>query len=511
MNSQEQVTNDIIEVREDLSNEPLWNADIAPVEANRRTWNMWNIAALWVAMSVCIPTYMLAAGLVSAGMNWWQAVLTIFLANSIVLVPMILNAHAGTRYGIPFPVLARSSFGLYGSNIPALMRAIVACGWFGIQTWVGGAAVYQLHYIFTPGLMEWLDSFGSFLGIPFGDGAFVGLTFGQFAAFMAFWVVNMVFVWTGTESIRWLETLAAPFLILVGLGLLVWAVRGANGFGPIMNQPSQFESFGAFFVVFLPSLTAMVGYWATLSLNISDFSRFARSQRDQVVGQTIGLPPTMTLFSFIGVAVTSATVVIFGEAIWDPVDLLSRFDATGVVILSLFVLTVATVSTNIAANIVAPANDFANVAPRFVSFRTGGTIAGIIGILIMPWKLIESPDIYIFTWLIGYSALLGPVAAIMICDYFLIRRTKLDVSALYRLDGREPRFNLIGITALLLGISINFPGFLMEASGGRIGVHAVFQSVYTYAWFSGFAVAFGVYYALAVYTGKNRPGPGGRQ
>ncbi|MCC5876809.1 MAG: NCS1 family nucleobase:cation symporter-1 [Candidatus Sumerlaeia bacterium] len=491
-----------METTDDLSGEALWNTDIAPVEAARRTWNMWNIAALWVAMSVCIPTYMLAAGLVSSGMNWWQAVFTIFLANSIVLVPMILNAHAGTRYGIPFPVLARSSFGLLGSNIPALMRAIVACGWFGIQTWIGGAAVYQLHHIFTPGLMQWLDGFQSFLGIPFGSESFVGLTFGQFLAFIAFWVVNMVFIWTGTEAIRWLETLAAPFLILVGVGLLVWAVRGANGFGPIMNQPSEFESFGAFFAVFLPSLTAMVGYWATLSLNISDFSRFAKSQRDQIVGQSIGLPPTMTLFSFIGVAVTSATVVIFGEAIWDPVELLSRFEATGVVILSLFVLTVATVSTNIAANIVSPANDFANLAPRLISFRTGGTIAGIIGILIMPWKLIANPDIYIFTWLIGYSALLGPVAAIMICDYFLVRRRILDIPALYRRDGGEPLFNWVGIVALVVGISINFPGFLMEATNGAIQVPAVFQSVYTYAWFSGFAVAFGVHYGLSRWVGR---------
>lgn len=492
----------VVHTEEDLSGAALWNEDIAPVGPERRTWTMWNIASLWIAMSVCIPSYMLASGLIASGMSWWQAVFTIFLANSIVLVPMILNAHAGTRYGIPFPVLARSSFGLYGSNVPAMMRAVVACGWFGIQAWVGGAAVYQLHMIFTPGLMQWLDGFGSFLGIPLGPGTFITLSFGQLMAFLAFWVVNMVFVWFGTESIRWLESLAAPFLILVAIGLFIWAMVAARGLGPIMRQPSQFESFGAFFVVFLPSLTAMVGYWATLSLNISDFTRFARSQRDQVIGQAAGLPPTMTFFAFISVAVTSATVVVFGEAIWDPVELLSRFGSTTIVVFSLFALTIATVSTNIAANIVSPANDFSNLAPRHISFRTGGTIAGIIGILIMPWKLIESPGIYIFTWLVGYSALLGPVAAIMICDYFLVRRRVLDIPALYRPGGGEPSVNWRAMVALGLGILLNLPGFLMEATQGRIAVPAFFQSVYTYAWFSGFAVSFVLYYFLA-----RRPAP----
>lgn len=496
---EQQRKGDVVEPLADLSGEALGNKDIAPVPAEARTWNMWNIAALWVAMSVCIPTYLLASGLIQGGMSWWQAVLTILIANTIVLIPMILNAHAGTRYGIPFPVLARSSFGLYGSNVPAMMRAVVACGWFGIQAWVGGAAVYQLHHIFTPGLIAWLDGFESFLGIPFGPETFLALTFGQFIAFVAFWVVNMIFVWFGTESIRWLETLAAPFLLLVSAGLMIWAIVAANGLGPIMSQPSEFQTFGAFFLVFLPSLTAMVGFWATLSLNISDFTRYARSQRDQIVGQAIGLPPTMTLFSLISVLVTSATVIIFGEAIWDPVELLSRFESTVVVVFALFALTIATISTNIAANIVAPANDFSNLMPRRISFRTGGTIAGIIGILIMPWKLIASPDIYIFTWLIGYSALLGPVAAIMICDYFIVRRRRLVVGELYRPGGREPSWNAIAFIALGLGIALNFPGFLQEATNQRITVPGFFASVYTYAWFSGFALSFFAYWGLAKY------------
>ena len=486
------------EVNRDLSGESLWNEDIAPTQRSQRTWSRWNIAALWVGMSVCIPTYMLASGLVGSGMNWWQAVLTILLANSIVLIPMVLNGHAGTKYGIPFPVFAREVFGIVGSNIPALMRAVVACGWFGIQTWIGGSAVYTLHQIVTPGLVTWLDGFQSFLGIPLGKETFLALTFGQLVAFLGFWLVNMIFVWIGTESIRWLETLAAPFLIIVGLGMLFWAYSNAGGFGPIFEQPSRFATMTDFLAVFFPSLTAMVGYWATLSLNISDFTRYAKSQKDQLVGQVIGLPPTMTLFSFIGVAVTSATVIIYGEEIWDPVVLLAKFESKVAVVFALFALTVATVSTNIAANIVSPANDFSNVAPRYISFKMGGTIAGVLGILMMPWKLLANPDIYIFTWLIGYSALLGPVAAIMICHYFVIKKREIVVEHLYSHNGPAPLFNWLAIVALVVGISLNVPGFLQEATKGAIEVPFFFNFVYTYAWFSGFALAFFAYWGLAV-------------
>lgn len=468
----------------DYAGLPQGNADLAPVPGARRTWNMWNFAALWVGMSVCIPTYMLAAGLIDGGMNWRQAILTIFLGNAIVLVPMILNAHAGTKYGIPFPILARSSFGVYGSNVPCLMRAVVACGWFGIQTWIGGSALYALHSILTPGLMEWLDGFGYVLGI----------TFGQFIAFLVFWLLNMVFVWIGTESIRWLEVLAAPFLIGVGLLLLGWAYVRADGFGPILSQPGKFETPRQFWAFFFPALTGMVGYWATLSLNISDFTRFAKSQRDQILGQAIGLPPAMTLYAFIGVAVTSATIIIFGEAIWDPVQLLQRFDSWLVISLALTALVIATISTNIAANIVSPANDFSNLMPKWISFRVGGTIAGLIGIFMMPWKLLDNPSIYIFTWLIGYSALLGPIAAILICDYFVVRRRRLSEEDLYRADGQYGRVNPVALVALALGIAPNIPGFLNTASHGAIEVPGFFEAIYPFAWFVGFAVAFFAYW-----------------
>ncbi len=467
----------------------LWNEDLAPVPPERRTWTTWNVAALWVGMAVCIPTYMLAAGLIQQGMNWSQAILVILLGNLIVLVPMTLNAHPGTKYGIPFPVLLRASFGPWGSNIPALMRGTVACGWFGIQTWVGGTAIYA-----TSAVMLGFDP-AQRVPLPV-----LGIAAGEFACFLIFWAVNVYFIFRGMDSIKWLEALSAPFLLLVGLLLVWWAWTAADGFGPIFSQPSRLGTDAAFWPVFGAGLTAMVGYWATLSLNIPDFSRYARSQRDQVVGQAVGLPATMTLYSFVGIIVTSATVVIFGEALWDPVKLIARFGNPFISALALLTLAVATLSTNIAANVVSPANDFSNLNPGRISFRTGGLITAFIGILMFPWKLYEDPSGYIFVWLIGYSALLGPIAGIMISDYFLIRRRTLDVPQLYQPQGAyhyTRGFSLVGFAALFLSILPNLPGFLVQVNlAPAENFPAWLVAGYHYAWFVGFALAFLLYSVL---------------
>lgn len=464
---------------------PSYNADLAPTSRAQRTWNVWHIAALWVGMAVCIPTYQLASGMIAQGMTWWQANLTVALGNIIVLIPMILNAHAGAKYGIPFPVFARASFGVRGSNVPALLRALVGCGWFGIQAWIGGAAIYQLLRTMWPDLPPatvtemWPGT------LPF-------------ACFMGFWLINVYFIWKGTESIKWMETLAAPFLIIAGLVLLGWAYNKAGGWGPMLDQPDKFTSGNDFLKVFFPNLTAMVGFWATLSLNIPDFTRYAKSQKDQILGQMIGLPTTMTLFAFIGTAVTSATLVIFGEAIWDPVLLVTKVGGWLVVIAALIAISVATLSTNIAANVVSPANDFSNLLPRYISFRTGGYITAVIGILIMPWKLVAAPDGYVFTWLIGYSALLGPIGGILICDYFLVRGTRLNVPDLYRTDGEYEYtngFNLRALAALAIAVAPNVPGFL-GATKICTNVGELWMTLYNYAWFVGFIIAAVVYYVL---------------
>jgi NCS1 family nucleobase:cation symporter-1 len=464
----------------------LINDDLAPTPPSARTWTAWDLAALWIGMVVCVPTYMLAGGLVDLGMSWWQAVLIVGLGNLIVLVPMILDAQPGTRYGIPFPVLARASFGIRGTNIPAVLRGLVACGWFGIQTWIGGNTIYQL-----------LD-----LGdVARPDLPVLGINVAELLCFLAFWAIQVLILWKGMDSIKVFERWAAPFLIVMGGVLLYWAWSRAGGWGPMLSAPSQFGPGGAkegqFWKVFAPAVTAMVGFWATLSLNIPDFSRFARSQRDQIVGQALGLPIFMMAFSFLGVAVTSTTVVIFGEPIADPVVLLGRLEGGIAVVLALFALSVATLSTNLAANVVSPANAIVNMAPKRISFRTGSMITAGLGLALFPWKLIESTEGYIFTWLVGYSALLGPIGGIILADYYWVRKMKLDVDGLYREQGPytyKNGYNPLAIVALVLGILPNVPGFL-HAAGFVASVPPVFDTIYTYAFFAGMAIS-GTLYGL---------------
>jgi len=447
----------------------LYNEDLAPIPLARRTWGTYNYAALWVAMSVCIPTYMLASGLIAGGMSWWQAIGTILLGNLIVLIPMLLNAHAGAKYGIPFPVFVRASFGVKGANIPAVLRALVACGWFGIQTWIGGGAIFSMLKILWPSADAWPG--------------------GVWVCFFIFWLVNMAVIWRGIETIKFLEGIGAPFMLCVGLLLLFWITGKAGGLGPVLSAPGKFQSPGAFMKFFIPSLTGMVGFWATVALNIPDFTRYAKSQRAQMVGQALGLPAAMTLYSFIGVAVTSASVVLFGEAIWDPVALLGRFHQPVVASIALVALLVATLNTNVAANVVSPSNDFSNLNPRLISFRTGGMITGVVGILMMPWKLMGDFSAYIFGWLVGYSGLLGPVAGVMIADYFIVRRENLVVDDLYRRGGDyeySGGFNYRAIVALVCGVAIALIGLAVPG----------LRWLYDYAWFVGFFMAGAVYVTL---------------
>ncbi len=447
----------------------LYNPDLAPIPLSRRTWGTYNYASLWVAMSVCIPTYMLASGLIAGGMSWRQAIFTILLGNLIVLIPMLLNAHAGAKYGIPFPVFVRASFGVRGANIPAVLRALVACGWFGIQTWIGGQAIYSMLKILWPAA---------------GD-----FSAGIWICFFAFWALNIAVIWRGIETIKFLEGIGAPFMLGIGLLLLWWITRKAGGFGPVLRAPSKFHTAPEFLAFFVPSLTGMVGFWATVALNIPDFTRYAKSQRAQMAGQALGLPAAMTVYSFIGVAVTSASAVIFGQPIWDPVALLGKFNQPAVALIALIALLIATLNTNVAANVVSPSNDFSNLNPRRISFRTGGMITGVVGILMMPWKLLTDFSSYIFGWLVGYSALLGPIAGVMIADYFLVRRSVLKVEDLYRRGGvyeYRAGFNPRAIAALAAGIAIALLGLVVPP----------LRWLYDYAWFIGFATAAAVYVVL---------------
>jgi len=447
----------------------LYNKDLAPVSPERRTWRTYNYAALWISMSVNIPTYMLASGMIAGGMNWKQALFTVFLGNVLVLIPMLLNAHAGAQYGIPFPVFARASFGVLGANVPAILRALVACGWFGIQTWIGGEAINAMLVALVP--------------------SWARFAYGSAVCFTAFWLLNVLVILRGIATIRFLQGISAPFLLLIGLALLLWARGKAGGFGPMLATPSKFQNFGEFFRFFIPSFTGVVGFWATVSLNIPDFTRYARSQRDQMIGQALGLPATMTFYSFIGIAVTSATLIIFGQALWDPVAVLSRLGNPFAVVVAMLALLMATLNVNVAANVVSPANDFSNLSPRHISFRTGGLITCLVGIVMQPWKLMANYGSYIFGWLVGYSGFLGPIAGVLICDYFIVRKKKLALQDLYLRGGQyeySHGFNWQAIAALAAGAAIAFIGLALPA----------LRVLYNYAWFVGFAVSFFAYLAL---------------
>ena len=454
---------------ETIRDSTLYNKDLAPISTDRRTWRTYNYAALWISMSVNIPTYMLASGMIAGGMNWKQALFTVFLGNVLVLIPMLLNAHAGARYGIPFPVFARASFGVLGANVPAILRALVACGWFGIQTWIGGEAINAMIVALVP--------------------AWAHFAYGAALCFGFFWLLNVLVILRGIETIRFLQGISAPFLLLIGLALLLWARSKAGGFGPMLSTPSKFQNFGEFFRFFVPALTGVVGFWATVSLNIPDFTRYARSQHDQVLGQALGLPATMTFYSFIGIAVTSATLIIFGQALWDPVAVLSRLGNPFAVVLAMLALLMATLNVNVAANVVSPANDFSNLSPRRISFRTGGLITCFMGIAMQPWKLMANYGSYILGWLVGYSGFLGPIAGVLICDYFVVRKKLLVVTDLYQRNGLyeyQRGVNWQAVAALAAGAGVAFVGLVVPS----------LRVLYNYAWFVGFFVSFFAYFAM---------------
>jgi NCS1 family nucleobase:cation symporter-1 len=474
-----------------IADSPYTNPELAPVPVAKRTWSTYNYAALWVGMAHNIPSYLLASGLIALGMNWVQAFLCITLGNILVLVPMLLNSHAGTKYGIPFPVFARAFYGIRGANLAALIRAFIACGWFGIQTWIGGEAVYVIGgKLFG----DWWANAGQFWGEPWT----------VWLSFMIFWLIQMAIIWRGMDTLRRFENWAAPFVIVVAVALLIWVLVKAGGLGPILSQPSTLGWGADFWAVFAPSLMGMIAFWSTLSLNMPDFTRFGGSQRKQALGQIFGLPTTMSFFAILSIVITSGTVVIYGEAIWDPIQLAARFDSTLVVALALFTVVVATLSVNVAANVVSPSYDFSNAVPKLISFRTGGLITGVLGIAIQPWRLIENPDVYIFVWLGFYGGLLGSIAGVLIAGYWVLSRNQLSLADLY-LPGRRYWFtagwNWRALVATGIGGLLAVGGAYSNPGKGPFpedGLIPFLQPVYDYSWVAGLAAGFVVFVLLSM-------------
>jgi NCS1 family nucleobase:cation symporter-1 len=469
---------------EELASSPLYSEDLAPVAITKRTWTTWDYSALWISMAHCIPTYMMASSLIGKGLTWWQALGTILLGNLIVLAPILLNSHPGTKYGIPFPVFARAAYGTSGANLPALMRAVIACGWFGINAWIGGLALQTFLTSIWPG---WHDLLGTFGGFPWNDwDAARAFPTTLWVSFLAFWALNILIIYKGMELVRRLERFAAPFVLVMTAVLVVWAVNKAGGLGPILHGDGKP---GAFAKEFIPSLTATIGFWSTLSLNMPDFTRFGRSQREQVAGQVYALPSTMTVFAAMGIMITSATVIIYGHPVDDPIALGGMFTDRLIVGVVMFTVVIATLAVNIAANVVSPANDFANAFPGKITFSRGGLITGIVGILMMPWELLADPARYINGWLVGYSGSLGSVAGVLIVDYWVLRKTKLDLRALYVDDGAyryTHGWNMAAVWATLAGAGVALLGAFWTPM----------KPIYDWSWFVGFGLAGGLYWAL---------------
>ncbi|MGV8978370.1 MAG: NCS1 family nucleobase:cation symporter [Cellulomonas sp.] len=467
---------DAVTVKTATSN-VLVNEDLAPTPPEGRTWKTHNFITLWLGMSSQIPTYLVAAGLITLGMNWWQAIGTVALGNVLILIPILLNSYVGTRYGIPFPVFARASYGVFGANLPALMRGAVACGWFGIQCWIGGTA---LNLAIAAVFPSW-NAFGGQIG---------GNPVGMWIAFAIFWAIHMYIIYRGMETLRRFQTMAAPIVLIFGLGLAIWMIVAADGLGPLLADPGRLNTPGTFFPLFVPALVGVMALWATLSLNVSDFTRFASNQRSQLIGQAIALPTAMTLFASLGVIMASGSRVVFGTAIWDPVELAGKITIPFVAMLALIGAAIATLTVNMSANVVSPSYDFANVAPRLISRRTGGMLVGFIGVVTQPWRLLSSPSGFIFDWLGTYGGGMGVIAGVMIADYWIVRRRAVQINDLFEARGIY-RFtggwNMRALAATLLGLFIAWGGLVIPA----------LKPLADYGWFAGFFGAGLIYWALA--------------
>jgi NCS1 family nucleobase:cation symporter-1 len=469
----------------------FYNQELAPVPVEKRTWTTYNYFALWMGMAHNIPSYLLASGLILLGMDWVQAFMTITLGNIIVLIPMLLNSHAGTRYGIPFPVFARAFYGIRGANLAALLRAFIACGWFGIQTWVGGSAIYVIIGKLTGD--GWLNT--SVVG---------GQPITLWVSFAVFWVIQMLIIWRGMDAVRRFENWTAPLVTVGFLIMLAYVLVKAGGLGPILSRPSQLGWGADFWTVFAPSLMGMIAFWATLSLNMPDFTRFGGSQKKQMRGQILGLPTTMSFIAIVAILTTSGGAVLYGEEIWDPAQLASRFSSPVVVVVALVALVLATISANLAANVVSPSYDFSNAFPRRITFALGGLITGVVGVLMQPWRLLENADVYINGWLVFYGGVLGAVAGVLITGYWVRARTKIVLEDLYKEGGRywfSGGWNIPALVATLVGALLAVGG--AHSADGPFPVDGLIpflKGLYNYSWLVGLVAASLVYLLL---TGRS--------
>jgi len=446
-----------------LEQSDVYNRDLAPVPVLQRRWSSFNCAALWIALAHSIPTYMLASALVGMGMSAFGAAATVLLGNTLLVVPLLLNAHGPARYGVPFAVYVRAAYGISGAHVATLVRGFVACGWFGIQTWIGGQALHVFLGSLFPSWLEFAN--------------------GQWVAFGIFWMLNVALSLRGLQGLRYIENFAAPFVLVMTCALLLWAISSVGFSGLLLSSPMRANSWQDI----VPALTAVIGFWAPMALSIGDFSRYAKSQRDQIMGQGLALPWAMALYAAMAAFITQATAVIYGDAVWDPVQLVSRFKSPVMTGISTATVVIATLSVNIAANVVSPARSFSNALPKRISFRTGALLTAFLGIAVMPWRLLEMPSDFLFTWLVGSSAPTGAVLGVLVIDYWVVRKRTISLGALYDPEGEYRGVRKAAVTATLAGIAVGWVGIVFPA----------LRALYDIAFFSSFITAAFVHWGLA--------------
>jgi NCS1 family nucleobase:cation symporter-1 len=480
--------------RAELGSSKYYNDDLAPTSVSQRNWTTYNITMLWVGMAICIPSLSLASGLIGMGVSPWLSVLNVALGNIIILVPIQLNSQIGTKYGIPFPLFARLTFGTIGAQIPALLRAITACGWTSVQAWVGGGAVGAIIGCFAPkfGDATWTIGLPSWGGIQtVGTGQFIGYII--FILFIG-WVA-----YTGMDQIKWIQNIGGPILIAVMIALLLWAysiVPEGTGFMGVMSQPNDdalIAQNGGFVVCYLTALMGNIAFWATMALNIPDFSRYAKSQGDQFRGQLLGMPIPMALCAFVGAYFAQATKLAYGEAMFDPTNVFYHLENKILIFIAAIAVVAATVTTCVAANVVAPANGFSNISPKKITYKKGVIITILLAFFILQaWWIYGSGAAY-FTWMNAYGTILAPIAAIFIADYFVCKHKRIDMMSLFKgADGRywyNGGFNMAAVIAWVAAFILPLITYF-----GVSGSFWTFINSINYVW--SFVVGFVVYVVL---------------
>lgn len=451
--------------------------DVLPSKQSDRSWNIGNYFTVWMGSVHNIPNYIAIGGLFAIGLSVHKVFMAIMCAAVIIATVLVLNGHAGSKYGLPFAMLLRSSFGNKGAVIPGVIRGVIAAiMWFGFQTYAGSQALSILIAKIWPSYIT--------LG---GDWDFFGLTLPALISFLLFWLFNVVLIYGGMNFLGKFTNILSPFVYIVFGGMAIWAINLAGGIGPILNYTADGVD-GNKVIVFLGAVVAVIAAWAAPMVNVSDFTRLARTHKEQVIGQTVGLIVTYLLFAVASISIIAGSEIAFGTPIWNVLDVVARFDSGFAIGVSVLTLCLTTLSVNVTGNIVPAGYQLASFFPKKLSFRAGATVAAVIGIMIMPWKLMENPT-SIFTFLNIVGGLLAPITGVMLAHYFIISKTKIDINELYSQNGKynyQKGFNINAIVTLIIAGVLCLIGSFVP----------FFAPLYEISWFVGIGSAIIIYTLL---------------